>query len=109
MLNYKIGQKYEAHFDYFHDQWNKDPSKGGQRLATVLMYLSDVEVRPLYCLLPSSSSSPSLSFLLPPSKGGQRLATVLVYLSDVEVRPFYFSFTFSSSLLRLILSFLLPL
>ena len=42
ILRYERGQKYEAHYDYFHDQWNADPSKGGQRVATMLMYLSDV-------------------------------------------------------------------
>lgn len=43
MLHYEIGQKYEAHYDYFHDAVNSAPEKGGQRIATVLMYLSDIE------------------------------------------------------------------
>ena len=34
------GQKYEPHTDYFHDKFNSDVSHGGQRVATVLMYLS---------------------------------------------------------------------
>ena len=41
ILNYEASEKYEAHFDYFHDQSNQ--LDGGQRLATMLMYLSDVE------------------------------------------------------------------
>uniref|UniRef100_A0A7S0QZW0 procollagen-proline 4-dioxygenase n=1 Tax=Pyramimonas obovata TaxID=1411642 RepID=A0A7S0QZW0_9CHLO len=41
ILHYEAGQKYEAHYDYFHDQFNV--VNGGQRIATVLMYLSDVE------------------------------------------------------------------
>lgn len=41
ILHYEIGQKYEAHYDYFHDEYNI--KNGGQRLATLLMYLSDVE------------------------------------------------------------------
>lgn len=41
VLHYEEGQKYEAHFDYFHD--NVNTRNGGQRIATVLMYLSDVE------------------------------------------------------------------
>ncbi|MCO5579577.1 hypothetical protein L7F22_033434 [Adiantum nelumboides] len=41
ILHYEVGQKYEAHYDYFLDQFNS--RNGGQRLATVLMYLSDVE------------------------------------------------------------------
>lgn len=42
ILRYEQGQKYESHYDYFHDSWNADPAKGGQRVATMLMYLSDV-------------------------------------------------------------------
>ncbi|MCH1627056.1 2OG-Fe(II) oxygenase [Ferdinandcohnia quinoae] len=42
ILNYKIGHEYKAHFDYFPS--NKvDPNRGGQRVATFLMYLNDVE------------------------------------------------------------------
>uniref|UniRef100_M8B771 Prolyl 4-hydroxylase subunit alpha-1 n=1 Tax=Aegilops tauschii TaxID=37682 RepID=M8B771_AEGTA len=41
VLHYEVGQKYEPHFDYFHDDFNT--KNGGQRIATVLMYLSDVE------------------------------------------------------------------
>ncbi|XP_042496529.1 probable prolyl 4-hydroxylase 7 [Macadamia integrifolia] len=41
ILHYEHGQKYEAHFDYFHDKANQE--LGGHRVATVLMYLSNVE------------------------------------------------------------------
>lgn len=41
VLHYEVGQKYEPHFDYFLDDFNT--KNGGQRMATVLMYLSDVE------------------------------------------------------------------
>ncbi|XP_021737079.1 probable prolyl 4-hydroxylase 3 [Chenopodium quinoa] len=41
ILHYEEGQKYEPHYDYFLDEFNK--KNGGQRIATVLMYLSDVE------------------------------------------------------------------
>ncbi|XP_010548243.1 PREDICTED: prolyl 4-hydroxylase 5 [Tarenaya hassleriana] len=41
VLHYEVGQKYEPHFDYFLDEFNV--KNGGQRIATVLMYLSDVE------------------------------------------------------------------
>ncbi|WCJ35059.1 2-oxoglutarate (2OG) and Fe(II)-dependent oxygenase superfamily protein [Euphorbia peplus] len=41
ILHYEVGQKYEAHYDYFLDEFNT--KNGGQRTATVLMYLSDVE------------------------------------------------------------------
>lgn len=39
ILNYHDGQKYEPHFDYFHDTLNARPENGGQRVATLLMYL----------------------------------------------------------------------
>ncbi|KAH9604564.1 hypothetical protein KSS87_017361 [Heliosperma pusillum] len=41
ILHYEEGQKYEPHYDYFLDEFNT--KNGGQRIATVLMYLSDVE------------------------------------------------------------------
>ncbi|BFG26761.1 hypothetical protein CerSpe_130350 [Prunus speciosa] len=41
ILHYEHGQKYEPHFDYFHDKANQE--LGGHRVATVLMYLSNVE------------------------------------------------------------------
>lgn len=41
VLHYEAGQKYEPHFDFFHDEFNT--KNGGQRIATLLMYLSDVE------------------------------------------------------------------
>ncbi|XVF63620.1 hypothetical protein PTKIN_Ptkin09bG0101300 [Pterospermum kingtungense] len=41
VLHYEVGQKYDAHFDYFLDEFNT--KNGGQRMATMLMYLSDVE------------------------------------------------------------------
>ncbi|GER38785.1 2-oxoglutarate (2OG) and Fe(II)-dependent oxygenase superfamily protein [Striga asiatica] len=41
VLHYEEGQKYEPHYDYFLDEFNT--KNGGQRIATLLMYLSDVE------------------------------------------------------------------
>lgn len=41
VLRYEKGQKYDAHDDFFHDEHNV--KNGGQRVATILMYLSDVE------------------------------------------------------------------
>ena len=37
----QASEEYRPHFDYFHDQFNTQ--NGGQRIATMLMYLSDVE------------------------------------------------------------------
>ncbi|KAI5418769.1 probable prolyl 4-hydroxylase 10 [Lathyrus oleraceus] len=41
VLRYKVGQKYAPHYDYFGDKFNT--RNGGNRMATMLMYLSDVE------------------------------------------------------------------
>ncbi|CAG7884959.1 unnamed protein product, partial [Brassica rapa] len=41
VLHYEEGQKYEPHYDYFVDEFNT--KNGGQRMATMLMYLTDVE------------------------------------------------------------------
>eukprot|EP00884_Botryococcus_braunii_P010199 jgi/Botrbrau1/19180/Bobra.0077s0088.2 len=43
VLHYQDGQKYEPHNDYFFDSYNQRPENGGQRIATVLMYLSTPE------------------------------------------------------------------
>ncbi|KAI6700615.1 hypothetical protein NL676_014939 [Syzygium grande] len=41
VLRYEHGEKYEPHYDYFIDKANQE--LGGHRVATVLMYLSNVE------------------------------------------------------------------
>lgn len=43
ILRYDKGQKYDPHYDYFHDKVNPSPKRGGQRVATVLIYLVDTE------------------------------------------------------------------
>lgn len=43
ILKYEDGEKYDPHTDYFHDKFNTDPHHGGQRVATVLMYLTTPE------------------------------------------------------------------
>lgn len=43
VLRYKLGQQYQQHYDYFpEDMYGKQPG-GGNRMATVLVYLSSVE------------------------------------------------------------------
>lgn len=63
ILHYEHGQKYEPHFDYFYDKINQE--LGGHRVATVLMYLSDVK-RGGETVFPDSEVYPCsfLSFLL---------------------------------------------
>uniref|UniRef100_A0A7N0U9K8 procollagen-proline 4-dioxygenase n=1 Tax=Kalanchoe fedtschenkoi TaxID=63787 RepID=A0A7N0U9K8_KALFE len=41
VLHYELGQKYEPHYDFFRDEYNQ--KFGGHRVATVLMYLSNVK------------------------------------------------------------------
>lgn len=41
VLRYRDGQKYDSHWDWFFDSVNTE--NGGNRWATVLMYLADVE------------------------------------------------------------------
>jgi prolyl 4-hydroxylase len=43
ILRYEDGQKYEPHNDFFWDLQNSDPAMGGQRVATVLAYLTTPE------------------------------------------------------------------
>ncbi|KAG2430885.1 hypothetical protein HXX76_009858 [Chlamydomonas incerta] len=43
VLRYINGQKYDAHWDWFEDKSDAGGTPGGNRMATVLMYLSDVE------------------------------------------------------------------
>jgi prolyl 4-hydroxylase len=37
------GSGAQSHYDFFSDKFNTDPTKGGQRIATMLMYLTSVE------------------------------------------------------------------
>ncbi|WP_077620310.1 2OG-Fe(II) oxygenase [Bacillus sinesaloumensis] len=41
VLNYGVGEEYKSHFDYFPPS-KIDPEKGGQRVATLLIYLNNV-------------------------------------------------------------------
>ena len=44
MLRYESGQKYEPHVDFIRHTAKGYHSRGGHRVATVLMYLSDVKM-----------------------------------------------------------------
>ncbi|XP_072955504.1 probable prolyl 4-hydroxylase 3 [Typha angustifolia] len=60
ILHYEVGQKYEPHYDYFLDEYNT--KNGGQRIATVLMYLSDVEEGGETVFPSAKGNSSSLSY-----------------------------------------------
>ncbi|KAL0348736.1 UNVERIFIED_CONTAM: putative prolyl 4-hydroxylase 4 [Sesamum angustifolium] len=55
VLRYEPGQKYDPHYDYFADKVNI--ARGGHRVATVLMYLTDVE-KGGETVFPSAEESP---------------------------------------------------
>ncbi|KAL6970339.1 putative prolyl 4-hydroxylase 4 [Sarracenia purpurea var. burkii] len=55
VLRYEHGQKYDPHYDYFADKVNI--ARGGHRIATVLMYLSDV-AKGGETVFPSAEESP---------------------------------------------------
>ncbi|MGX5175358.1 2OG-Fe(II) oxygenase [Aliikangiella sp. IMCC44653] len=64
-LNYAIGAEYEPHFDYFDPEKpgnQKTLSMGGQRFATLIMYLNDVEAG-------GSTVFPKLGLDIMPRKG----------------------------------------
>lgn len=65
VLNYQMGEQYKPHFDYF--DMNTDGGKlnaqgGGNRVATVVMYLNDVEAG-------GDTYFPELDFAVSPKKG----------------------------------------
>ncbi|KAL6581837.1 putative prolyl 4-hydroxylase 4 [Orobanche minor] len=55
VLRYEPGQKYDPHYDYFTDKVNI--ARGGHRIATVLLYLTDVE-KGGETVFPSAEESP---------------------------------------------------
>ena len=62
MLRYEHGQKYDPHYDYFSDKVNI--ARGGHRVATVLMYLTDVEKGGETVFPSAEVSSSALSFFI---------------------------------------------
>ncbi|WP_071395252.1 2OG-Fe(II) oxygenase [Bacillus tuaregi] len=61
VLHYNQGEEYKSHYDYFPDS-KVDAAKGGQRIATLLMYLNDVEAG-------GETVFPKLGLSLSPKKG----------------------------------------
>lgn len=75
VLRYNTGGEYRAHYDYFDPQHSGSHShlaNGGQRVGTVLMYLSDVEVG-------GGTRFPDIQFEVRPSKGSA------VYFASIDV------------------------
>ncbi|KAG0474082.1 hypothetical protein HPP92_015373 [Vanilla planifolia] len=56
ILHYELGQKYDPHPDFFIDKFNQ--GKAGNRVATVIMYLSDVK-KGGETVFPDASAGPS--------------------------------------------------
>ncbi|WP_449539722.1 2OG-Fe(II) oxygenase [Ferdinandcohnia sp. Marseille-Q9671] len=59
VLNYKIGQEYKAHFDFFN---SASAANNNPRISTLVMYLSDVEHG-------GETYFPKLNFSVSPQKG----------------------------------------
>ena len=58
ILHYKDGEKYEPHHDFFHDTVNARPENGGQRIATVLIYLCATVAHGMMLLAPNVHPAP---------------------------------------------------
>lgn len=43
ILKYGVGAEYTPHFDYFVENEEREMERGGQRISTLVLYLSDVE------------------------------------------------------------------
>lgn len=73
VLRYQIGGEYKAHYDFFDPNsvgGQKNMAKGGQRVGTFLMYLSDVEAG-------GATAFPKLGFEIRPKAG------MALYFADV--------------------------
>jgi prolyl 4-hydroxylase len=72
ILNYKIGQEYKAHFDFFGSASKKPVSN--PRISTLVMYLNDVEEG-------GETYFPKLNFSVSPQKG---MAVYFEYFYDSQ-------------------------
>jgi prolyl 4-hydroxylase len=72
ILNYKIGQEYKAHFDFFRSTSTKPVTN--PRISTLVMYLNDVEEG-------GETYFPKLNFSVSPQKG---MAVYFEYFYDSQ-------------------------
>jgi prolyl 4-hydroxylase len=73
IIRYQLGQKYETHHDYFDPQFPGSAralSRGGQRKATAILYLNDVEAG-------GQTFFPRKRLTIPPKKGS------LLYFTNI--------------------------
>lgn len=98
VLRYENGQKYDPHFDFFQDPVNM--AQGGHRIATVLMYLSNVEEG-------GETVFPNSHVLLSPNTNCPRSGLVIICFQAVDywtLKLFYESFQLQISLWQVKLS-----
>lgn len=74
VLNYPVGREYKSHFDFFSSNATSHLQMGGQRIATFIMYLNDVEEG-------GETTFPDLKLKIAPKKGN---ALFFSYLNDEE-------------------------
>lgn len=82
VLRYQLNQEYKPHFDYFDPKLTGSApalSEGGQRVATMLMYLADVEEG-------GETIFPEVGLSVKPKKGNAILFWSV--LPNMEVDPF---------------------
>ncbi len=80
VLRYQIGQEYKAHHDYFDPRFpgsSKALDRGGQRIATMLIYLSSVEEG-------GETVFPARNLKVRPVQGNALLFTSLLPNGDID-------------------------
>lgn len=80
ILNYHVGGEYKPHFDFFPPEdsgSSAHTAQGGQRIATIVMYLNDVEEG-------GETIFPKLSLSIPPRKGDAVYFSYFNSLGEVD-------------------------
>ncbi|KAE9615684.1 putative procollagen-proline 4-dioxygenase [Lupinus albus] len=87
ILHYELGQKYESHFDYSLHKLNQQ--FGGNRVATVLMYLSNVEKANIVPKDESWSECARNGYAVKPKKGDALLFFSLLPNTTLDTRSLH--------------------